>query len=112
SADAGMEAAWTGATRIDSVGGSAEFRIPLSQLRYSTARSQVWGVNFFRRIHRKAETTVFAYSSTSDRGYSSFFAHLHGIENLPRSRHLELAPYAVTRQDRIDPGAANNPFNV
>ena len=111
SSDDGWDPVWTVATRIDSVGWTAEFRIPLSQLRYSTARSQVWGVNFFRRIHRKAETTVFAYSSTSDRGYSSFFAHLHGIENLPRSRRLELAPYGVTKQERIDPGAANNPFN-
>jgi len=92
SSDDGWDPVWTVATRIDSAGWTAEFRIPLSQLRYSTARSQVWGVNFFRRIHRKAETTVFAYSSTQDRGYASFFAHLLGIENLPRSRRLELAP--------------------
>ena len=37
--------------------------------------------------------------------------HLHGIERLPKSRRLEAAPYATTRQERIDPHAANNPFN-
>ena len=39
-------------------------RIPLSQLRFSTASSQVWGINFFRRIQRKAEQVVFAYSQS------------------------------------------------
>ena len=100
-----------GDARVDSAGWTAEIRIPLSQLRYSTAESQVWGVNFFRRIHRKAETVVFAYSKPSDRGYSSYFAHLLGIQGLPRSRRLELVPYATTRQERIDPRGAHNPFN-
>ena len=111
SSDDGWDPVWTVATRVDSAGWTAEIRIPLSQLRYSTAESQVWGVNFFRRIHRKAETVVFAYSKPSDRGYSSYFAHLLGIQGLPRSRRLELVPYATTRQERIDPRGAHNPFN-
>jgi hypothetical protein len=54
---------------------------------------------------------VFAYSKPSDRGYSSYFAHLLGIQGLPHSRRLELVPYATTRQERIDPRGARNPFN-
>ena len=111
SSDAGWDPVWIAATRADSAGWTVEMRIPLSQLRFSTAASQTWGVNFFRRIQRKAETVAFAYSKPSDRGYASFFAHLRGIENLPKSRRLEVAPYAKTRQERIQPRVANNPFN-
>ena len=111
SSDVGWDPVWAVATRVDSAGWTVEMRIPLSQLRFSTAASQVWGINFFRRIQRKAEQVTFAYSSPSDRGYASFFAHLYGIERLPKSRRLEVAPYATTRQERIDPRAAHNPFN-
>ncbi len=111
SSDDGWDAVWEGAAQEDSTGWTAEMRIPLSQLRYSPAAAQVWGVNFFRRIQRKAESDVFAYSQPSARGYSSFFGHLLGLEHLPQSRRLELVPYATTRQERIDPRAANNPFN-
>jgi len=111
SSDVGWDPVWAVATRVDSAGWTVEMRIPLSQLRFSTAASQVWGINFFRRIQRKAEQVVYAYSRPTDRGYASFFAHLHGIERLPKSRRLEVAPYATTRQERIDPRAANNPFN-
>src|SRR4029450_13859537 len=47
----------------------------------------------------------------SDRGYASYFAHLRGIERLPKLRRLEGAPYATTRNERIDPRGAGNPFN-
>ncbi len=111
SSDDGWDPVWVAATRTDEQGWTVEMRIPLSQLRFSTAASQVWGINFFRRIQRKAETVVYAYSKPSDRGYASYFAHLLGIQNLPRSRRLEVAPYATTREERIDPRATHNPFN-
>jgi hypothetical protein len=109
--DEGWDPVWEVATRVDSAGWTVEMRIPLSQLRFSTASSQVWGINFFRRIQRKAESDVYSYSKPSDRGYASFFAHLHGIERLPHLRRLEVAPYATTRHERIDPHSTHNPFN-
>jgi hypothetical protein len=111
SGDDGWDPVWQASAHVDEDGWTVEIRVPLSQLRFSTASRQVWGVNFFRRIQRKAEQDVFAYSPPSDRGYSSFFAHLHGIERLPASRRLELVPYATTRQERIDPRGVSSPFN-
>ena len=111
SSDDSWDPVWAAAVQTDAAGWAVEMRIPLSQLRFSPAASQTWGINFFRRIHRKAEQVVYAYSKPSDRGYASYFAHLLGIQNLPKSRRLEIAPYATTRQERIDPRATNNPFN-
>jgi hypothetical protein len=111
SSDDGWDAVWEASASIDAQGWTVEMRIPLSQLRFSPAAHQVWGVNFFRRIQRKAENTVFAFSKSSDRGYASFFAHLQGIERLPSSRRLELVPYAMSREERIDPHGVKTPFN-
>ena len=109
--DNGWDPVWAAATRQDSLGWTAELRIPFSQLRFSNAERQIWGVNLFRRIQRKAEEVRFAWSPPSDRGYASFFAHLHGLERLPQPRRLELLPYVTAREARIDPGVLGNPFN-
>jgi len=109
--DMGWDPVWESATSRDSLGWTAELRIPLSQLRFPNAASQVWGINFYRYVQRKDESDYWAYSSQTDQGYASFFGHLLGLENLPQPRRLELLPYATGVEERIDPGATNNPFN-
>jgi hypothetical protein len=109
--DEGWDPVWDVATGRDSLGWTVEMRIPLSQLRFSTAETQVWGVNFFRHIQRKAEDDVFAWSPQNERGYASFFGHLFGLSHLPQPRRLEVLPYTTAREERIDPGAPGNPFN-
>ncbi len=109
--DDGWDPVWAAAARVDSLGWVAELRIPFSQLRFSNATTPIWGVNLFRTIQRKAENVRFAYSPPTDRGYASFFAHLHGLERLPQPRRLELLPYVTAREARIDPGVLGNPFN-
>ena len=53
------DAVWDGAATIDSLGWTAEFRIPLSQLRYNRNLSdQVWGFQLGRKIARKARSCV------------------------------------------------------
>jgi hypothetical protein len=111
SGDLGWDPVWDAATTRDSLGWTAEIRIPLSQLRFPNAARQVWGVNFYRNIQRKAEQDFWSYFSQTDQGYASFFGHLLGMENLPQPRRLEVLPYLTGVEQRIDPGAANNPFN-
>ena len=53
--DVAWDAVWDVATRIDSLGWTAEFRIPLSQLRYSTDRTHTFGFTIDRDIYRYAE---------------------------------------------------------
>ena len=42
--DVAWDAVWEAATRIDSLGWTAEYRIPLSQLRYSSKGGGTFGV--------------------------------------------------------------------
>ncbi|MDO8665596.1 MAG: DUF5916 domain-containing protein, partial [Gemmatimonadales bacterium] len=112
SSDEGWDPVWEVATSQDSLGWTAEMRIPLSQLRFSQAETQVWGVNIIRHIQRKAEDVVFSWSRQDERGFASFFGHLFGLSHLPQPRRLEVLPYSTAREERIDPGTAGNPFNV
>ena len=50
--DIGWDPVWEAATSIDSLGWVAELRIPFSQLRFSPAERQVWGIQFRRDIIR------------------------------------------------------------
>ena len=109
--DTGWDPVWEVATTRDSLGWTAEFRIPLSQLRFPDAPAQLWGINFFRYVQRKAESDVWSYFAQTDQGYASFFGHLLGLADLPQPRRLEVMPYAAGIEDRTDPGAAGNPFN-
>jgi len=111
SSDKAWDPVWDVSTTRDSLGWTAEMRIPLSQLRFSHADTQIWGINFFRHIQRKAEDDRFAWSRQNERGFTSFFGHLLGLSRLPQPKRLELRPYATAREERIHPGVPNNPFN-
>jgi hypothetical protein len=115
SGDDTWDPVWDVATSRDSAGWAVEMRIPFSQLRYPPAPSHVWGINLYRYIQRKAEEAAFAWRPATERGHSSFFGHLYGLEGLPQPRRLEILPYATARQERIEPvvapGAPPDPFN-
>jgi hypothetical protein len=88
-------AVWDGKTSADAEGWYAEYRIPLSQLRYSDRTdSQQWGVHAIRLIDRHKENTHLHLIRRQNRGYVYEFATLTGIGGLPRSRRIELSPYA------------------
>jgi len=57
--DDSWDPVWQAATASDSLGWTVEIRIPFSQLRFSAAAEQVWGVRFARWIERKNELAMF-----------------------------------------------------
>src|SRR6266571_2776385 len=57
--DDSWDPVWEAATSIDSLGWSAELRIPFSQLRFAPAQTQVWGVCVQRWIQRKNKLAAF-----------------------------------------------------
>lgn len=102
---------WTSATSIDADGWTVEMRIPFSQLRFSSAGQQVWGVQVFREIRATAEKLSFSYSPRSERGGSSRFGHLTGIRDIKRGKTLEVLPYVSARAElKQIPVAASTSF--
>ncbi len=107
--DTGWNAVWDVATAIDEEGWTAEFRIPLSQLRFSGAPLQDWGINFARDVARRSERTAWSLILPRESAVVSRFGVLEGLEELPRVRRVEVLPYSVTRLRRA-PGDPANPF--
>jgi hypothetical protein len=95
--DSAWDAVWDVATRIDSLGWTAEFRIPLSQMRYSTERSHTFGIMIDRDIYRYAERVSWPILSQSKAGMASQFGTLEGLDDLEAPRRLEAMPYVVTK---------------
>ncbi|MBW3656463.1 MAG: carbohydrate binding family 9 domain-containing protein, partial [Gemmatimonadetes bacterium] len=106
--DDSWDAVWTARAQFDSLGWTAEFRIPLSQLRYN-AGTPNWGVNFRRDVARRTETSYWAPIPPDAAGFVSRFGDLTGLDGVAMSTRLELQPYAVTRLTRA-PGDGANPF--
>jgi len=107
--DASWDAVWDAATTTDDHGWTAELRIPFSQLRYSRAASQVWGMQVSRRTIENQETTVFAFTPKSERGGVARYGHLVGLEGLQPGRKFEALPYVVSRAEYLD-AQTGNPY--
>ena len=104
------DAVWEGATSQDAKGWYAEFRIPLSQLRYNrNVAQQIWGLQLGRRIARKAEVDFFALTPKTQQSGINRFGHLTGLGNLRSTRKIELVPYVLAKNE--NPSAQpNDPF--
>lgn len=107
--DLSWDAVWEVKTQIDSLGWTAEIRIPLSQLRFSPEKTD-WGVNFQRYIARNDETVFWAPLPPAAPGLVSRFGTLTGLKDLVPPGRLQLEPYSVVRATRA-PGDPENPFH-
>ncbi|MDQ6690120.1 MAG: carbohydrate binding family 9 domain-containing protein [Gemmatimonadota bacterium] len=96
--DISWDALWDVATRIDSLGWTAEYRIPLSQLRFhGSAGEQVWGLQFYRAVIRRGEWTFWAPYVPTTPGFVSAFGELRGIVGLSPPSPVEAIPYVSSK---------------
>jgi hypothetical protein len=95
--DQAWDGVWDVATKIDSLGWTAEFRIPLSQMRYTADRQHTFGIMLLRDIYRYSERLSWPLLRQSKVGWVSQFGHVSGLDDLDAPRRLEAAPYLVTK---------------
>lgn len=110
--DVNWDAVWDVATRIDSLGWTAEYRIPFSQLRFPAtepAGGRVWDFQIQRDIARRQERDSWAPWTVQSPGYVSSFGTLEGLRGIPAPERLEIAPYTSARLTRA-PGTSVDPF--
>ncbi|MDR1555424.1 MAG: carbohydrate binding family 9 domain-containing protein [Tannerellaceae bacterium] len=104
------DAVWEGKTSADDRGWYAEFRIPLSQLRYSNKNTeQEWGMHAVRVIDRRREDDHLHLVPRNNAGQVFAFGRLQGISGLPRSRRIELTPYTSVEY-QLSEKEAGNPY--
>ena len=95
--DFAWDAVWDVATRRDSLGWTAEFRIPLSQLRYGRQKQHTFGLTIDRDIYRYSQRVSWPLFRQSKAGFVSQFGDVPGFDDLEAPRRLEAAPYLVTK---------------
>ncbi|HTS87087.1 MAG TPA: DUF5916 domain-containing protein [Gemmatimonadales bacterium] len=95
--DVAWDAVWDVATQIDSLGWTAEYRIPLSQLRYSQSHGVNFGFAVWRNIQRYTEQVSWPLIRMSKAGFVSQFGEVDGLNQLGAPRRTELMPYVLTK---------------
>src|SRR5437867_12827510 len=104
--DDAWDAVWDVATQVDSLGWTAEFRIPLSQLRYVPRGTNTFGFGIWRDIQRYTERESWPLYRNSQAGISSQLGELTGLVGLPSPRRPEIAPYMLTKNVSVPTGSA------
>src|SRR6266566_5203533 len=95
--DPSWDPIWEAATRVDSLGWTAEMRIPYSQLRFSRDSLQTWGMQIWRYTDRLHEQDMWSFRKMSEAGGPAYYGTLNGLTIGPQPRQLELLPYVESR---------------
>ncbi|HEX3927352.1 MAG TPA: DUF5916 domain-containing protein [Gemmatimonadales bacterium] len=106
--DIAWDGIWDVATRVDSLGWTAEFRFPLTQMRYAVSSSNTFGISIWRTVERTTEQSSWPLYRVSRPGLVSQFGELRGLDSLAEPRHVEVAPYMVTKNVLAPSGAARS----
>jgi hypothetical protein len=112
SEDVNWDAVWDVATRVDSLGWVAEYRIPFSQLRFASAEppgGRIWDIQIMRDIARRNERDSWAPWTQQSPGFVSSFGELTGVDSIPAPHRLEVLPYVSAGLTRA-PGSSADPF--
>jgi hypothetical protein len=104
--DPSWDAVWDVATRIDSVGWVAEFRIPFSQLRFPNKDNLTFGFMVVRDVARTAQRISWPLYHRDQQGYISQVGELNGINGIGQPSKLEVAPYVVTKNETRPSGSS------
>ncbi len=106
--DNSWDAVWDVGTTEDAEGWTVEYRIPFSQIRFPEEAEQVWGILLERVIGRRGEYSTSTYVPKTQQGGIPTYGHLLGVQRIAQGNTVELLPYVVARNERIDRG--DNPF--
>jgi hypothetical protein len=109
-ADPSWDPVWAVETRIDSLGWTAELRIPFSQLRFPRDSVQTWGLQVLRYVQRLNEMSMWSFWGKRESGGPTRFGHVEGL-HAPRNRgRMELLPYVLSRASYVSPTQVGSPF--
>jgi hypothetical protein len=109
--DPGWDPIWYLRTSVDAEGWNAEFRIPLSQLRFTNLDDLKWGIQVMRIFFRKQERSLWQYIPPDAAGWVHLFGELKGIKGIKPQKQLEIQPYVVAKTE-IFQREEGNPYKT
>lgn len=107
--DSTWDPIWYLRTSIDEKGWIAEYKIPLSQLRFANKEEHTWGIQLTRRFFREQERWTWQPINPTDPGWVHLFGELKGIKGIKPQKQLEIQPYVVASSSKY-PKQEGNPF--
>jgi Domain of unknown function (DUF5916)/Carbohydrate family 9 binding domain-like len=96
--DPSWDPIWQAATHVDSLGWTAEVRIPYSQLRFSRDSVQTWGMQIWRYTDRLNEQDMWSFRRKNESGGAMYFGSLNGLIVEAQPHQLEILPYVESRR--------------
>jgi hypothetical protein len=108
--DYSWDPVWEAKTAIDSLGWTAELRVPLAQLRYGADTVQTWGLQIERSVNRLNERAMWAFWGLNESGGPTYFGHLTGVRVQRAPGRAEFQPYVVGRSTNSPPPDPADPF--
>ncbi len=109
--DATWDPVWYLRTSIDEKGWIAEYKIPLSQLRFANKENHTWGIQVQRRLFRIEERSTWQPINPTDPGWVHLFGELNGIKGIKPQKQLEIQPYVLASAQTF-PKDEDNPFRA
>lgn len=100
---------WQARAVLTDDGWTAEARIPFSQLRFSAAGAQEWGIQINRWRPQENEDIYWVVIPRNANGWASRFGTLEGIEGVRPSRRVELLPY-IAANGTFEDATPGDPF--
>ena len=95
--DLSWDGIWDVATRIDSLGWTAEFSVPFSQMRFNKAEEHTFGFGVWRDITRINQRDSWPVYRGSRATLASQLGTLSGFRGIGGGARVELMPYSVTK---------------
>ncbi|WP_276360134.1 DUF5916 domain-containing protein [Daejeonella sp. H1SJ63] len=93
SEDNNWNAVWDSQVKIDSLGWTAELKIPYSALRFSSNDIQEWGLNMTRRRHMSNRQSSWNAIDPKVSGFINQSGELQGIKGIKSPVRLSFSPY-------------------
>lgn len=102
--DETWNAVWEVKTSIDAEGWVAEFRIPLSQMRFNEQAEHTFGFAVHREVARLNERSGWPLMRRTAFGIASQLGEIGGLRGIGSPRRLEVMPYSVqSNESRLKP---------
>ena len=91
--DRNWDAVWVSGVQLNEDGWVAEFVIPYSAIRFPSANTQDWGINFGRSVRRTRQESWWSPIDPAGNSTLQQLGTLQGLENIQSPIRLQLIPY-------------------